>query len=83
MKPKIVALTNDQLREYQKQGTIMVDGTKIEPGWLKVERNFTDKYMKNPDLGCASDDQACVMLHTAVDDNLKLLSHQMEVTNRI
>jgi len=71
------------LRDYLKNGSITVDGTKIEEEWLKVERNFKDEFNNSNDLGCATDSQTAVMLHTAVDDNLKLLSHQMEVTNRI
>lgn len=83
LKAKIVALTNDQLREYQKNGSIMIDGYKIEEEWLKVNRNFNDKYQNDESLACATDSQAAVMLHTAISEELKMLSHQMEVTNRI
>ena len=50
---------------------------------LKVERNFNDKYSKDKGLGCASDDKACVILHTQISDELKLASHHMETTNKI
>lgn len=53
----------------------MIDGTKIEQDWLKVERNFNETYTKNQDLGCATDAQGCVMLHTEINEKLKLLSH--------
>ena len=44
MKKAIADLSSAQLREYLKNGTLMLGDVKIENGWLKVEKVFNDKY---------------------------------------
>ena len=51
----------------------MLGDIKIESGWLKVEKVFNDKYDKDNDFGSATDERACVLLKTTLDDHLKLM----------
>ena len=44
LRKELNELTSDQLREYLKNGTLMLGDVKIESGWLKVEKIFNDKY---------------------------------------
>lgn len=71
-KEKITKLTSDELAWYIKEGYLMVDATKIEDGWLKVEKNFNAKYMDNKEKGCASNFTSCVMLNITIDEPLKV-----------
>ena len=83
MKAAIAGLPSAQLREYLKNGTVMLGDVKLEEGWLKVEKVFNDKYKNSEEHGCASDARACVLLRTVLDDNLKMMGQSREVTNRI
>jgi len=73
LRKKLTELSSDQLREYLKDGSIMLDEVKIEPGWLKVEKIFKEKYSQDEKYGCAADEISCVLLNTTLDENLKLM----------
>lgn len=76
-------MTSAQLRQYLKEGHIMIGEIKIQDGWLKVQKVFKEEYGNSQDYGCATDMQTCVMLHTAIDENLKQMGMSREITNRI
>ena len=73
MRKQLTELSSDQLRDYLKDGSIMLGEVKIEPGWLRVEKIFKDKYATNEKYGCATDEVACVLLDTTLNENLKLM----------
>jgi len=83
MKTEILNLSSSKLREYLKNGSIMMGDIKIEQGWLKVEKIFKDKYQKSDEFACASNMTSAVLLKTQLDDNLKQMGQSREVTNRI
>jgi len=83
MKKAISELSSAQLRDYLKNGFLMLGETKIEDGWLKVEKVFNEATQKNEGLGCASNMTSSVILNIVLDDNLKLLGLARELTNKI
>jgi len=83
LKKEIASLSTAQLRDYLKNGSLMIGDIKIESGWLKVEKFFNDKYALNPDFASASNMTSSVMLRTVMDDNLKQMGLSREITNRI
>lgn len=83
LKQEISSLPSAQLRTYLHEGTITVSGHTIKEGWLKVEKVFKPEYQNSNEFACASNMTSAVMLRTVLDDNLKLLGQQREVTNRI
>ena len=44
LKTEVANLSSAQLRDYIKNGSLMLGNVKIEDGWLKVEKIFNDKY---------------------------------------
>lgn len=44
LKKEIASLSSAQLRDYLKNGSLMIGDIKIEQDWLKVERVFNKKY---------------------------------------
>lgn len=83
VKETIAGLTSDQLRKYLKDGKLKVKDLKIEAGWLRVEKLFTDKYQKSKEHACASGGHSSVLLVTTLDDKLIRMGHTREITNRI
>lgn len=83
LKAAISALTSAQLRQYLKEGYIMIGDIKIEDGWLKVQKVFKEEYASSQDFGCATDMQTCVLLNIQMDENLKQMGMAREITNRI
>jgi hypothetical protein len=83
LKAAISNLTSAQLRQYLKEGHIMLGDVKILDGWLRVQKVFKDEYTNNDDFGCSTDLQTCVMLKTSMDDNLKQMGMSREITNKI
>ena len=71
LKAEVANLSSAQLRDYLKNGTLMLGNVKIEDGWLKVEKIFNDKYSKSEDCACASNMTSSVLLDIRQDDNLK------------
>jgi hypothetical protein len=62
MKAEIANLSSAQLRDYLKNGSLMLGNFKIELGWLKVEKIFKDKYAQSEEVACASNMTSCVLL---------------------
>jgi isoleucyl-tRNA synthetase len=83
MKEEIANLSSAQLRDYLKNGFIMLGDVKIQNGWLKVEKVFNDKYQNNAEYAGASNMLSSVLLKTTMDDNLKQMGQSREITNRI
>jgi len=42
LKQAIASLTSAQLRQYLKDGQLMIGDIKMESGWLKVQKVFKD-----------------------------------------
>ena len=61
----------------------MLDGVKIEQGWLKIEKKFNDTYEKSKDYACSSNMTTSVMLKTTLDLELQKMGYAREITNRI
>lgn len=64
LKTKIQNLDSNQLRQYLKEGSIMIGDIKIENGWLRVSKIFKDEYANSDEVACATDALTAVMLHT-------------------
>jgi isoleucyl-tRNA synthetase len=47
LKTEISSLSSAQLRQYLKDGYIMIGDIKIEDGWLKVQKVFKDEFSNN------------------------------------
>lgn len=83
LKAKIANLSSTELKAYLKDGFIMVGDIKIEPGWLKVEKVFNEKYTADKDYACATSDTAAVMLNTVTNEKLQFLATAREITSKI
>jgi len=83
LKAKIANLSSTELKAYLKNGFIMVGDIKIEPGWLKVEKVFNEKYTADKDYACATSDTAAVMLNTVTNEKLQFLATAREITSKI
>ena len=83
LKTEIANLSSAQLRDYLKNGSLMLGAVKIENGWLKVEKVFNETYANHTDYACASNMLSCVLLKTTMDDNLRQMGTAREITNRI
>lgn len=83
MKKDIEALTSAQLRDYLKNGFLMLKAVKIEKDWLKVAKEFKPEYANSQETACASSITSCVMLTTTMNDELVSMGHSREITNRI
>ena len=83
MKTAIANLSSAQLREYLKEGTLMLGDVKIQSGWLKVEKVFNEKYTNNEEYAGASNMLSSVLLKTTMDDNLRQMGVSREITNKI
>lgn len=83
LKKEIASLSSAQLRDYLKNGSLMIGEVKIEPGWLRVEKIFKDKHTQSGVTACASNMTSSVLLNIQQDENLKQLGTSREITNRI
>jgi len=83
LKKEIASLSSAQLRDYLKNGSLMIGDIKIEAGWLKVEKIFKDKHAQSKVTACASNMTSSVLLNIEQDENLKQLGTSREITNRI
>lgn len=83
LKKEIASLSSAQLRDYLKNGSLMIGEVKIEQGWLKVEKIFKDKHAQSKVTACASNMTSSVLLNIEQDENLKQLGTSREITNRI
>lgn len=83
MKQAIEKLTSAELRDYLKNGSLMLGNVKIESGWLKVVKEFNAEYKNHKDYAGSCDSTSSALLRTALDDNLKRLGQAREMTNRI
>lgn len=83
MKTEILKLSSAQLKDFLKNGSLMLGTTKIEGDWLRVEKFFNEETQKSKEWACASNMTSSVMLSTVMDDNLKQMGQSREITNRI
>jgi len=83
LKAEIASLSSAQLRDYLRDGSLMLGTVKVESGWLKVEKIFNDKWAKSEDAACASNMTSSVLLDIRQDDNLRELGTSRAITNKI
>lgn len=83
LKKKIASLTSAQLRDYLKDGHLMIGDIKIEQDWLKVQRVFNKKYDTSKQWACASNMTSSVMIDAVVTPDLKVQGMSRELTNKI
>jgi len=72
LKKKIASLSSAQLRDYLKDGHLMIGDIKIEQDWLKVQRVFNKKYETSDQWACASNMTSSVLLDAIVTPGLKV-----------
>ena len=83
LKKKIASLSSAQLRDYLKDGHLMIGDIKIEQDWLKVQRVFNKKYETSDQWACASNMTSSVLLDAIVTPGLKVQGMSRELTNKI
>ena len=83
LKAKIANLSSAELKTYLRDGFVMIGDIKIEPGWLKVEKVFNEKYTADKDFACATSEVAAVMLNTVTNEKLQFLATAREITSKI
>ena len=66
-----------------KNGKVTIDGVEVQEGWLKISKQFNDKYAKNDTFGCDSSLDMSVMLNMVLDENLKMKGMAREIVNKV
>ena len=82
-KEKLNNLGRDEIVEYLKNGKVTVNGVEIQDGWLKISKQFNQKYAKDENLGCDSSLDMSVMLDMVLDEKLKQKGMAREVVNKV
>ncbi len=88
LRPLIEAMDNEQIREYalnhsikltDKQGKVY----ELQEGEIVVEPTFAPKYSKDPDCGCASNLDGCVLISLKITEELNRIRIARELANSI
>ena len=88
LRPVIEKLTEEQVHNYTKSGSIKITGTdnteyELLAGEIVVDPTFSDKYLKDPKCGCASNLEGCAMLDIEITDELNRVRVARELGNHI
>lgn len=51
-KTALTKLTNEQLKQYLKEGKIEVCGSTVQEGWLKIDKAFKPSYKNSKQWAC-------------------------------
>ena len=71
MKTKLGNLNRAEIQEYLKNGKVTINGVEILDGWLKISKEFNDKYKNDSTIGVDSSLDMSVMLDITLNDKLK------------
>lgn len=63
LKEKLNNLGREEIVEYLQKGKVTVQGVEILEGWLKISKQFNEKYSKDESLGVDSSLDLSVMLN--------------------
>jgi len=83
LKEKVGNLSREQVLEYLKNGTLMLEGVEIKAGWLKITKEFNDKYKADTKYGVDSNLENSVMLDMVKDDKLIMMGVSREIVNKV
>ena len=83
LKEKLNKLPRADIVEYLKNGKITINGVEILEGWLKISKQFNQKYLKDEKIGVDSSLDISVMLDMVLDDNLKQKGMAREIVNKV
>lgn len=88
LRPLIEKMNEAQIREYAQNGSIKLvdkDGKEYEmlEGEIIIDPTFADKYSKDPDCGCASNLDGCVLINVKITDELKKIRIARELSKAI
>lgn len=79
-------LTREEVLEYLQKGKVTINGVEILEGWLKISKEFNEKYSKNSSLGVEASQEApylSIMLDISVDEKLKEMRMAREIVNKV
>lgn len=82
-KEKLNNLGREEIVEYLKNGKVTINGVEIQDGWLKIAKQFNEKYAKSEGLGVDSSLDTSVMLDITLDDNLRKKGQAREIVNKV
>ena len=83
LKERLSNLTREEVFEYAKNGKVTINGMEVLEGWLKISKEFNDKYKSNVNLGVDSSLDMSVMLDLTLDDKLKQMGIAREIVNKV
>ena len=88
LRPVIEKMNEAQIREYALNGSIKLkdnEGKEYEllEGEIIIDPTFAEKYSKDPDCGCASNLDGCVLINIKITDELNKTRIAREVANHI
>jgi isoleucyl-tRNA synthetase len=83
LKEKLNNLERQEIIEYLKTGKVTIKGVEIQEGWLKISKQFNEKYSKDEKLGVDSSLDTSVMLDITLDDNLRKKGQAREIVNKV
>lgn len=83
LKTKLASLSREEILHYLKHKNLEVNGVQIQEDWLKISKNFNDRYKTHATLGVGSNLDASVMLVKTLDDHLKRMGLSREIVNSV
>eukprot|EP01022_Parablepharisma_sp_SALTPOND_P024585 TRINITY_DN548_c0_g1_i2.p1 TRINITY_DN548_c0_g1~~TRINITY_DN548_c0_g1_i2.p1 ORF type:complete len:1066 (-),score=166.42 TRINITY_DN548_c0_g1_i2:6868-10065(-) len=88
LRPAIEKMSESQIREYAQTGSIKLkdkEGKEYEllEGEIIIDPTFADKYSKDPNCGCASNLDGCVLMDIKITDELNKIRMARELGNHI
>jgi isoleucyl-tRNA synthetase len=83
LKEKLNNLGRDDIVTYLRDGRVTINGVEIQDGWLKISKQFNDKYSKNESVGCDSSLDISVLLDITLDEKLKQKGMAREIVNKV
>ena len=88
LRPVIESMNNEQIREYALNNTIKLkdkEGKEYEllEGEIVINPTFAPKYSKDPDCGCASNLDGCVLINVKITEELNKIRLARELANHI
>lgn len=83
LKERLHKLTRSEVLEYLKNGKVTIEGVEVQEGWLKISKQFNEKYQKMADLGVDSNIDTSIMLDLVIDEKLMKMGMTREIVNRV
>lgn len=83
LKEKLGNLSREEIQEYLSKGKVTISGVEFQEGWIKISKQFNEKYIKDESLGVDSSLDMSVMLNITLDENLKQKGMAREIVNKV